>query len=70
MAVAGETVILEIRSTEHILPVHEPQRLTHLRLSRCAVALLLNFNANLLQDNLRRLVNTSSPRTPGTPRPP
>jgi hypothetical protein len=63
--VSGETVILEIKSITHILPVHDAQRLSH-----CAVELLLNFNTNLLQDSLRRFVNTPSPRTPGTPRPP
>ena len=64
-----DTVILEIKSIEQILPVHEAQLLTYLRLSVCAVGLLLNFNTTLLKDGLRRFVNTSSPRTPGTPRP-
>jgi GxxExxY protein len=68
--VAGETVILEIKSIEQILPVHEAQLLTYLRLSHCAVGLLLNFNTNLLKDGLRRFVNTFSPRAPGPPRPP
>jgi GxxExxY protein len=68
--VVGETVILEIKSIEHILPVHEAQLLTYLRLSSCAVGLLLNFNTNLLKDGIRRFVNTASPRPPGPPRPP
>ena len=67
--VVEDTVILEIKSIEQILPVHEAQLLTYLRLSGCAVGLLLNFNTALLKDGLRRFVNTSSPRTPGTPRP-
>lgn len=66
----GATVILEIKSVEQILPVHEAQLLTYLRLSGCAVGLLLNFNTALLKDGLRRFVNTSSPRTQGTPSPP
>jgi GxxExxY protein len=68
--VVGEAVILETKSIEHILPVHEAQLLTYLRLSSCSVELLLNFNTNLLKDGLRRFVNTSSPRAPGPPRPP
>jgi GxxExxY protein len=68
--VVEETVILEIKSIEQILPVHEAQILTYLRLSGCAVGLLLNFNTALLKDGLRRFVNTSSPRALGTPRPP
>jgi GxxExxY protein len=66
----GATVILEVKSIEQILPVHEAQLLTYLRLSGCAVGLLLNFNTALLKDGLRRFVNTSSPRTQGTPSPP
>jgi PD-(D/E)XK nuclease superfamily len=54
-------VKLEIKSIEHILPVHEVQLLTCLRLSSCAVGLLLNFNTNLLKDGLRRFVNTAAP---------
>jgi GxxExxY protein len=38
--VAGETVILEIESIEHILPVHEAQLLTYLRPSHCTMGLL------------------------------
>jgi GxxExxY protein len=68
--VVGGSVILEIKSIEHILPVHEAQLLTYLRLSSCAVGLLLNFNTNLLKDGLRRFVNTASPRAPGPPRAP
>jgi GxxExxY protein len=36
-------VILELKAVEHILPLHEAQLLTYLRLSRCRIALLLNF---------------------------
>jgi hypothetical protein len=39
-------------------PVHEVWPLTNLRLSSCAVGLLLNVNTNLLQDGPRRFVNT------------
>jgi GxxExxY protein len=59
------TIILEIKSIEQILPVHEAQLLTYLRLSGCGVGLLLNFNTALLKNGLRRFVQTSSPRTLG-----
>jgi GxxExxY protein len=64
------TIILEIKSIEQILPVHEAQLLTYLRLSGCGVGLLLNFNTALLKNGLRRFVQTSSPRTPGASRAP
>ncbi len=47
--VVEESVILEIKSIEKILPVHESQLLTYLHLSGCRVGLLLNFNTTLLK---------------------
>ena len=47
--VTGETVILEIKSIEHIPPVHEARLPADLQLGSCAVGLLLNFNTNLLK---------------------
>jgi len=67
---AGEAVILEIRSIEHIPPVHEARLLTDLHLSNCMAGLLLNPNVKLLRYDPHRFVNASSPRPPGTPRPP
>ena len=39
-----------------ILPVHEMQTLTYLRLSGCAIGLLMNFNSAMLKDGLRRFI--------------
>ena len=60
--VVEETIILEIKSIEQILPVHESQLLTYLHLSGCRVGLLLNFNTALLKNGLRRFIQNSSPR--------
>jgi|ERR1700733_3899213 GxxExxY protein len=49
-------VLLEIKSVEHILPLHESQLQTYLRLSRCNVGLLLNFNSVSLKEGIRRRV--------------
>ena len=49
-------VLLELKSVENILPVHEAQTLTYLRLSGCKVALSMNFNSVLLKDGLRRFI--------------
>jgi GxxExxY protein len=53
--VAGQ-VILEIKSVASLLPVHEAQLLTYLRMTRISVGLLFNFNTSKLTDGLRRLV--------------
>jgi GxxExxY protein len=52
--IVARTVLLELKSVERILPIHQAQSRTYLRLSGCQVALLLNFNAVLLNDDLHR----------------
>jgi len=54
--IVNNEVILELKSVERILPLHEAQLLTYLRLSPCRVGLLLNFNTVALKDGIRRCV--------------
>jgi GxxExxY protein len=54
--VVDRQVILEIKTVTEILPAHEAQLLTYLRMSQIPIGLLLNFNAPRLTDGLRRLV--------------
>lgn len=49
-------VILELKSVEHILPLHEAQLLTCLRLSQCHMGLLLNCTMVSLKDGIRRRI--------------
>ena len=49
-------VLLELKSVEHILPLHEAQLQTYVRLSRCQIGLLLNFNTISLKHGIRRRV--------------
>jgi GxxExxY protein len=41
-------LILELKCVEHVLPVHEAQLLTYLRMTGLRVGLLLNFNVSTL----------------------
>jgi GxxExxY protein len=54
--IVDDEVILELKSVEHILPLHEAQLLTYLRLSRCHIGLLLNFNTLSMKDGIRRRI--------------
>ena len=54
--IVNDTVLVELKSVEHILPVHKAQTLTYLRLSGCPLALLMNFNGVLLKDGLHRFI--------------
>lgn len=52
-----DKVIIEIKSVEHVLPVHYKQLLTYLRLSDKRVGLLVNFNVELIKNGVRRVIN-------------
>jgi GxxExxY protein len=61
-------VIVELKTVEKILPVHEAQMLTYLRLSGLERGLLLNFNSVPLKAGIRRLnKSNSSPVSPVSP---
>lgn len=50
-------VIVELKTVEHIEPIHEAQLLTYLKLSDLWLGLLVNFNVPVLKDGIRRIVN-------------
>jgi GxxExxY protein len=50
-------IIVEIKARESILPVHESQLLSHLRLSGKRVGLLINFHVRHLKDGIKRMVD-------------
>jgi GxxExxY protein len=54
--VVDETVILEIKAVPALLPAHDMQLQTYLRMSGFPVGLLFNFHAPRLKDGLRRFV--------------
>ena len=51
-----ESVVIEVKSLEHILPVHQAQLLTYLRLSQKKIGLLINFNVPVLKNGIIRRV--------------
>jgi GxxExxY protein len=54
--IVAQQVVLELKSVERLLPLHQSQLLTYLRLSPCRIGLLINFNAASLRDGLKRCV--------------
>jgi GxxExxY protein len=52
-----DVVIVELKAVERLLPIHEAQLLSYLRLSGCKLGLLINFNVLHLRDGIKRLVN-------------
>jgi GxxExxY protein len=54
--VVNEAVVIELKTVEKILPVHEAQLLTYLKLSKFRVGLLINFNTPVLKQGIVRRV--------------
>ena len=55
--VVEDAVIVELKTVDKLLPIHEAQLLTYLKLYRRHLGLLLNFNVPVLKDGIKRMVN-------------
>ena len=53
----NDAVVVELKSVEHIHPIHQAQLMTYLRLSKRKVGLLINFNVVRIKDGITRIVN-------------
>ncbi len=53
----ADLIVVEIKAVERILPVHEAQLLSYLRLTQKKLGLLINFNTSVLSKSVRRIVN-------------
>jgi GxxExxY protein len=58
--IVDDTVIVEIKSVAAVLPVHEAQLMTQLKLARKPVGLLLNFNVPIMKDGIARKLNQAA----------
>jgi GxxExxY protein len=54
--IVDESLLLEIKAIHQLLPLHEAQLQTYLRLSGLKVGLLMNFNTTLVKDGIRRVL--------------
>ena len=69
--VVAQKLIVELKVVEELLPIHEAQLLTYLKLSNLPVGLLINFHVPVLKHGLKRIVNlflefSASPRLRGS----
>jgi GxxExxY protein len=54
--VVENQLILELKAVDKLLPIHDAQLLTYLRLSGLTTGLLMNFNVPVLKDGLKRMM--------------
>jgi GxxExxY protein len=55
--IVDDTVIIELKSVETVLPVHHAQVLSYLRHMKKPLGLLMNFNVAVLADGVERITN-------------
>jgi GxxExxY protein len=55
--VIEDRIIVELKAVESVLPIHEAQLLTYLKLSGFTLGLLINFNVPLLKNGIKRVAN-------------
>ena len=54
-------LVVELKAVEQLLPIHQAQVITYMKLAEAPVGLLINFNVKLLKDGIRRLFPSPSP---------
>lgn len=54
--IVEDKVIIELKTVERLLPIHEAQLLTYMKLTGIRVGLLINFNVPVLKDGIKRMV--------------
>lgn len=52
--IVEETIVVELKAVEKLLPVHEAQLLTYLKLTGLRVGLLINFNSPVIKNAIIR----------------
>ena len=50
-----ESVVLELKAVEKLLPIHLAQALTYLKVTRNRLCLLVNFNVPIIKEGIRRV---------------
>jgi len=55
LVVSGD-LIVEIKSVETLLPIHQAQILTYMRVAKVSLGLLINFNVTKLHNGIKRFV--------------
>jgi GxxExxY protein len=52
-----DLIIIENKTVENVLPIHQAQLLTYLKLKNCKLGFLINWNVKLTKDGLKRMAN-------------
>lgn len=51
-----DKVIVELKAVNELIPIHDAQLLSYMRIARCRIGLLINFNALTIKSGFKRFV--------------
>ncbi len=54
------SLIVELKAADKLLPIHQAQLMSYLKAARCRLGLLINFHERLLKEGVRRVVLTTT----------
>jgi GxxExxY protein len=54
--IVANKVIVELKAVTQLERVHEAQLLTYMKLARCRIGFLINFNVSVLKDGIKRMM--------------
>ena len=54
--IVEDSIILELKAVEKILPIHEAQLITYLKITGIKLGLIINFNFKLLKNGIKRMI--------------
>jgi GxxExxY protein len=66
--IINDPVIIELKTVEKLLPIHDAQLLTYLKFYRRPLGLLINFNVPVLKNGIKRLANQFHEASSASPR--
>jgi len=61
--IVDNTIIVELKAVDRVLPVHEAQILSYMKLTGSPLGLIANFNTTLMEDGIKRVVLTNNLRS-------
>jgi len=54
--IVEDCIVLELKSVDYLIKIHEAQLITYLKLTKKKIGLLINFNSLCLKDGIKRLI--------------
>ena len=51
-----DTIVLELKAVSAFLPIYDAQLMTYLKLTKCRLGFLMNFNVTIMKDGIKRVI--------------